>query len=110
MRALVVTLPSSEDWASYEKEIEKVRNYKYMMNFKVSNFPNGIKKGDRCYVVHKGFIMGWMTIVGFSEKEFDCGTTGKKWSGKFIERSGPFHYLNEKVPMKGFQGYRYIDL
>ena len=36
--------------------------------------------------------------------------TDKKWRDKFIERSGPFHYLTEKVPYKGFQGFRYFNL
>lgn len=108
--SLVITLPSSVKWEDYEKEIEKVKNFKNVMNFKVHSFPKGVKEGDKCYVVHQGFVKGWMKIVGFSEKEFDCSTTGKKWRGKFVERSGPFHYLVEKIPMKGFQGFRYFDL
>ena len=108
--SIIITLPSSETWENYEKELAKVKNYNNVMNFKVHNFPKGINKGDKCYVVHKGLIKGWMEIVGFSEKEFKCTTTGKMWKGKFIERSGPFHYLVDKIPMKGFQGYRYLNL
>ena len=109
-RSLIITLPSKIQWNDYEKELRKAANYKYVLNFKVHNFPKGIHKGDKCYIVHKGLIKGWMEIVGFSEKEFKCTTTGKMWKGKFIERSGPFHYLVDKIPMKGFQGYRYINL
>lgn len=108
--SLVVTLPSTESWEEYEKEISKVKNFTNVMNFKVHSFPKGIKSGDRCYVVHKGVIKGWMEIVGFSEKEFTCNTTNRKWKGKFIERSGPFHYLMDKIPMKGFQGFRYFNI
>ncbi len=108
--SIIVTLPSKEHWEEYENELIKVKDYKNVLNFKVHNFPKGIKKGDKCYVVHDGIIKGWMEIVGFSEKEFDCTTTNKKWKGKFIERSGPFHYLAEKIPMKGFQGFRYFDM
>lgn len=109
-RAIIITLPSKEKWEDYEKELNKVKNYNNVMNYKVCNFPKGIKKGDKCYIVHQGFIKGWMEIVGFSEKEFICNTTQKSWKGKFIERSGPFHYLVEKIPMKGFQGFRYFSL
>lgn len=109
-RSLIVTLPSTTKWCDYEKELAKVSNYKNVLNFKVHNFPCGVKEGDKCYVVHNGEIMGWMEIVGFSEKDFKCSTTGRKWSGKFIERSGPFHYIEENIPYKGFQGYRYFDL
>ena len=109
-RSLIVTLPSNIKWGEYEKELRKAANYKYVLNFKVHNFPTGVHEGDKCYIVHKGYIIGWMEIVGFSQKDFNCTTTGKKWGGKFIERSGPFHYINEKIPYKGFQGFRYFDL
>lgn len=108
--SIIVTLPAKEQWEEYENELSKVKDYKNVLNFKVHNFPKGIKKGDKCYIVHNGLIKGWMEIVGFSEKEFNCSTTNKKWKGKFIERSGPFHYLTEKIPMKGFQGFRYFNM
>ena len=109
-RSLIITLPSTIKWGDYEKELKKTANYKHNLNFKVHNFPKGVHVGDKCYIVHNGVIKGWMEIVGFSEKEFNCTTTGKKWDGKFIERSGPFHYLNKTIPYKGFQGFRYFDL
>ena len=109
-RSIIITLPSTTNWDDYEEELKKTENYKQVLNFKVSHFPKGINKGDKCYIVHQGFVKGWMEIVGFSEKQFTCSTTKKKWDGKFIERSGPFHYLNEKIPYRGFQGFRYFDL
>lgn len=109
-RSLIITLPSTTKWSDYENELRKAANYKHVLNFKVHNFPNGIHKGDKCYIVHNGYVMGWMEIVGFSEEPFVCTTTNKKWDGKFIQRSGPFHYLKEKIPYKGFQGFRYFDL
>lgn len=104
---IVVTLPASEEWADYEKELDKVRNGRSEMNFKVSSFPK-VKAGDRCYIVHRGKVRGWMTITGLSSEAFKCTTTGRNWSGKFVKRSGPFHYLVSDFPMKGFQGYRYV--
>lgn len=109
-KSLIITLPSTTKWSDYEKELRKVANYQNVLNFKVHNFPKGIHKGDKCYIVHNGLVKGWMEIVGFSEQPFICTTTKKKWDGKFIQRSGPFHYLQEKIPYKGFQGFRYFDL
>lgn len=108
-RSIIITLPSNINWEDYQKELDKVKNGQNVINFKVGQFPKGVKAGDRCYLTHKGYVIGWMTIAGLSEKEFVCSTTGKKWVGKFIERSGPFHYLDEKIPMKGFQGFRYFS-
>lgn len=108
--AIVITLPSNIRWEDYEKEIDKVKNYSNVLNFKVHNFPKGITVGGKCYVVYDGRVMGWMEIVGFSEKSFECNTTGKQWNGKFIERSGPFHYIDKHIKMKGFQGFRYFNI
>lgn len=107
-RDIVVTLPKSVSWGDYSKELDKVKDGKEVMNFKVRSFPKtGV--GKRCYIVHNGFVRGWMEIVGMSKEDFICSTTGKRWSGKFIQRSGPFHEI-EPIPMKGFQGFRYFEL
>lgn len=106
---IVITLPSKIEWSDYEKELDMVEKEGGILNFKVSKFPKDAMIGSKCYVIHKGFIKGYMIISGFSEKNFKCEVTGEKWTGKFIERKGKFHYINP-VPMKGFQGFRYIHL
>ena len=78
------------------------------MNFKVSNFPKNTKIGNKCYLCYKGEIIGWMEITGMEEKEFVCSTTGRKYKGKFIKRSGPFHKITP-IKTKGFQGFRYFN-
>lgn len=103
---IIVTIPKSISWKDYEKELDAAKDYGQVMNFKVSNFPK-TKPGNKCYLLYDGAIIGWMEIVGLSEKEFDCTTTGNKWKGKFVERSGPFHKI-DPIPMKGFQGFRYF--
>lgn len=105
-RDIVITIPKSVDWSEYEKELEAVKDGKQVLNFKVNNFPK-TAKGNKCYLLHNGFIKGWMGIVGLSNKDFICSTTGKHWKGNFIERSGPFHKI-DPIPMKGFQGFRYL--
>jgi hypothetical protein len=104
---ILITIPSTIEWSDYQKELDQVKNGDVVMNFKVGNLPTKTFKGNRCYLVYNGNIIGWMTIVGFSEKEFNCGSTGKSWKGKFIERSGEFHKIIP-IPYKGFQGFRYI--
>ena len=103
---IIITIPKSVKWTDYEKEIDAVKDYTQVMNFKVNNFPK-VLKGSKCYLLYDGNIIGWMEIVGLSEKDFKCSTTGNDWKGKFIERSGPFHKI-DPIPMKGFQGFRYF--
>lgn len=102
---IVITIPKKIKWSDYEKELEKVRDGSQVINFKVRHFPK-VNVGNKCYLVHDGYVRGWMEIVGLKEQEFTCTTTGKLWKGKFIQRSGSFNKI-DKVPMKGFQGFRY---
>ena len=107
---IIITIPAKIEWSDYEKELDRVENNKNsILNFKVSKFPKDTHVGNKCYVVHRGFIKGYMLISGFSEKNFKCEITGKKWIGNFIERTGKF-YRTRPQPMKGFQGFRYKKL
>ena len=101
-------MPKTVDWRDYKSELFKAAAGE-ILNFKVSAFPTEVGPGGKCYLVHDGRIKGWHEICGFSEEEFVCTTTGKPWKGKFIQRTGPFHYLEEELPMKGFQGWRYFS-
>lgn len=105
---IVITVPSTINWMDYRKELLAVKDYSQVMNYKVSSFPKRTKIGNKCYVCYKGEVVGWMKIVGMEEKEFDCTTTGKKYKGKFILRSGPFNYITP-IKMTGFQGFRYFS-
>lgn len=109
MKAICITLPSKIEWADYEKELAAVADGSQVMNFKVPFLPK--EHCRRCYVAWRGEIIGWMTICGtVSGHSFKCTTTGKGWDGKFIQRTGEFHYLPDPKPkMKGFQGWRYIE-
>lgn len=104
---IIITIPKSIPWEEYKKELKAVEDYSSVMNFKTQHFPK-TNVGDKCYLLYNGLILGWMEITGLSEKTFQCTTTGKVWTGKFIERSGPLHKINP-IPMKGFQGFRYIS-
>lgn len=105
---IVVTLPSKTKWSDYTKELNLVKDYSSVMNFKVNSLPKDTEIGNKCYLCYQGKVIGWMKIVGLIEKEFTCTTTGKKYKGKFIVRSGPFNKINP-IEMKGFQGFRYFS-
>lgn len=106
---IIITIPKDTNWEDYKKEIEAVVDGSEVMNFKVTNFPTKTSIGSKCYLVYDGVIMGYMLITGMAEKSFTCSTTGRQWSGKFIERSGKFHDI-EPIKMAGFRGFRYFNL
>jgi hypothetical protein len=106
-RDIVVTLPKDVHWGDYKKELDAVKDGNGILRFKVWNLPGQDVLGGRCYLVWRGYVRGWMKVVGLGMGEFRCETTGKVWQGRFIERSGPFWELVKQIPMRGFQGFRY---
>lgn len=105
---IIVTLPAKIKFSDYQKELDETAKGG-TINFKVGFLPKNSKVNDKCYLVHRGFIIGYMLIAGFSNKSFVCTTTGKKWTGNFIERYGKFYKLAVPIPYKGFQGWKYFD-
>lgn len=105
-RDIMITIPKDIKWEQYQKELDKAKQGE-ILNYKVNHFPQ-TAKGNKCYIVYNGNIIGYMIICGLSTKKFKCSTTGREWSGKFIERSGDFYEI-EPIPMKGFQGFRYFN-
>lgn len=106
LKDIIITIPQSVDENTYLEELKKAENGE-ILNFKVANFPK-TGKGNKCYIVYKGFIRGYMIISNLSEKEFTCTTTNKHYKGKFIERTGKFYKI-DPIPMKGFQNFRYYS-
>lgn len=111
--ALLITIPKDIPWEEYKKELDAVADGSQEMLFRLSGHPKKVGPGDRCYVCHRGYIIGWMKITGIEDKPlgFTCTTTGIKWPpGTYLKRSGEFHYLKAKVPTPGFRGFKYIDI
>lgn len=109
--AICITLPKDIKWSDYQKELDMVASGEQEMNYRLSSKPSRVSVGDRCYICHRGFLVGWMTISDISYKDdFVCTTTGEHWkAGWYISRTGEFHYIKSSVPMKGFMGYKYIS-
>lgn len=106
MSDIAITIPMHVAWEDYQMELDRAADGE-TMNFKVSGMPKA-SPGDRCYVVHRGYVRGYMIISGLSEEGFTCTTFGHRYDGKFIQRTGPF-YPVEPIPMRGFQGFRYVN-
>lgn len=105
---IIVTLPSTIEWDDYKEELDAVADGKGVLNFKVPMLPTKCSPGDRCYILWRGKIRGWMPVVGFRDGEFTCDVTGIRWKGKFIQRSGKFQEI-DGPEMEGFRGFRYAD-
>lgn len=107
MKDIIITLPKTIKWSDYEKELDAAKRGE-IMNFKVNHLPKESGVGAKCWLIHDGKLVGYMIISGFSNEDFTCSTTGLKWSGNFIQRTGDFTKVEGNIPMKGFQGWRYF--
>ena len=106
---ILITIPKTVKWEDYQKELDMAADGSYQLNYQVRHFPRHTSVGDRCYVVHTGYVRGYMIISGFSEKPFTCQTTGKKYDGnKFIQRTGKFFKIKPH-PKTSFRGFQYFN-
>ena len=106
-----ITLPKNIEWEDYEQELLFVEDWTGVLNYRVP-FKVGVKEGDRCFLVWRGQVRGWMEIMGIDHcpDGFACEVTGKQWPpGYYVQRSGPFHKVDGPA-MTGFQGIRRIQL
>jgi hypothetical protein len=104
-----VTLPQDTEWADYQKELDTVKNGKERMNYRLPYKPSA-KPGEKCFLVWRGKVRGWMEIVGVQHhpEGFTCSTSGAQWPpGWYLQRSGEFHPV-EGLDMKGFRGIKRI--
>lgn len=64
---------------------------------------------SRIYYVEDGFIRGFGTVSMIVDSPMTCDTTGRYW-GQGIHAIFPANSWTwiKPIPMKGFQGYRYM--
>jgi hypothetical protein len=105
---IVVTWPKSRTLDDYVTELAKAKDDGKVINFRVANRPN-VQPGDRCYMVHDGAIRGWTKVLEVRRSRIVVNVkTGEHMApGLFIVRDPEWHALDEPIPMKGFQGFRY---
>ncbi len=104
----VVTLPQHIEWADYERELAAVRDGTRALNYRLARAPRELRAGDRCFLVWRGRVRGWMEVIGevTHAQGFVCGSTGQRWApGTYLQRSGEFHPVAGPA-LRGFQGIR----
>lgn len=108
---IIITVPAKTSWSLLEQEFARCEKYSDSKLFRVPNLPrSGNVVGAKCYVVHQGVVKGWIHVSALiPHHKFRCTTTGEVYEGTFIECSGPFSYMKEKIYMRGFQGWRYYN-
>ena len=109
---IIKTLPAELTWESQlEKFAYVAASPDRTISFPITNFPKECKPGEKIYILHDKRIRGYYIIHEFfvNPQGFVCESEGKFWKGKFVVCRGEFTALEEPIPLKGFQGYRYFQ-
>lgn len=108
---IIVTTPKSEIETS-KKEGEMVEQEGGYW-FRTFRFKPKIEPGDKIFFVENGLIKGYGIIfeITQSEQGEQCEVTERTWGneGDWVVKYKDWHWLENPVPMKGFQGIRYVD-
>jgi len=110
---IIVTTPKSEMANAAREAADCIRNGGgwYFRRFNPSMSPK-VNRGDRVYYVQDGYVRGFAivhnikVVVGRPQR---CDTTGTSWPpGFFVFMDSTTWQWITPIPMKGFQGFRYV--
>lgn len=120
-RDICVTWPKSRPLDSYLAELARAEREGLEINYRVGRLPAwpgamwdhgtlgfvyGQQGVPRCYMVHSGFVRGWCSILYGCHRE--AGEVAGWPAGLYIVRSPVWHALADPIPMRGFQGWRWM--
>ena len=112
MEILVVTIPQNTKYETIKAEMDYCNSdYDIILNHKLGrNKPK--KEPSLIGLVYKGEIRFTGQLIGYEQKEFECFTTGNKWSRSWYAVFTDVYEVEEskRHKLKGFQGFRYIDM
>lgn len=119
---IIATWPKTRSLDSYLEELQRAYEHEFPLNinYRVANWPHWefgslTARPARCYMIHSGFVRGYNNIryttyyedneVARVENDSFAGFWPK---GKYIVRH-PKWFPVDKIPMRGFQGWRWFD-
>jgi hypothetical protein len=107
---IIVTTPKSEI-KNAAREAQDALAGKVEYYFRAfSTLPSYLYKNDKVYYVENGFITGFALVDSIEPNGIGnrCLTTGKEWNSHRVNMRCDSWKWIKPIPMKGFQGFRYI--
>jgi len=111
---IIVTTPKSRmaDAAQEAANCIQAGGGEYFRRFHSIHYPRHMKIGSRIYYVENGYIRGFATISRVAHvptQGMQCDTTGRWYSqGCFVFMPADSWRWIKPIPLRGFQGYRYV--
>lgn len=109
MRHIVVTTPKSESANSAKEAEQCIKNGGgfYFRTFK--KCPKDLDIGSHIFYVEDGYVRGFAIVNEIIYGNMRCSTTKRDWGdGYHAVMSADSWKWIEPIPMRGFQGWRYL--
>lgn len=103
---IIVTTPKSEHETA-QAEAESVKNDPDAFWFRTLRGKPDVEVGDRVYYVDRGMIRGYGIIFDIETGEMEDDAHDCAWNGTHLKQK-EWVWLKKPVPMRGFQGFRYV--
>lgn len=126
---VAITIPKTTSWETWLEEArsassgcgrtretakggEPFGNAQGKLRYHIGRKPKKLRAGERCFVLHDGFLRGFHYVKKISYScGLKCEVAGKSWpEGYYLVRSGRFFQLEDPIAMKGFRGFRYVEV
>lgn len=111
MRDIIVTTPKDKIALAAQEAAECIKNSSgvYFRRFVAKPLDLGV--GSRIFYVEDGFLRGFAIVSKIvSADEMVCGTSGQNWGpGYYAFMEARSWKWIQPIPMRGFQGWKYID-
>lgn len=105
---IIVTIPKSEfKTMKKEQAFAEANNGEVVEYWSVGEKPTKLEIGDKVYFVEDGQINCYQIFLGY-EYNAVCEVTDRVWKGLNLILEYPPIILDNPIPMKGFQGFRYV--
>lgn len=103
---IIVTTPKSEH-ATAAKEAEMVRDDPEAYWFRTFRFKPKTEVGERVYYVDGGLVTGYGIVFAIDQETLSDDAHDRDWTGWHLKQR-TWVPLKRQVPMRGFQGMRYV--
>lgn len=110
---IIVTTPKSQmaNAAREAADVLAAGGGEYFRRFSGGHRGPRIAAGERVWYVEDGYIRGFCVVSRVLRRGTDevCGTTGRVWPhGVYVYMDATTWQWIRPIPMRGFQGYRYV--
>lgn len=115
MKNLLTTIPQRGDfrhWVNVEQILQGCDSEEDFWTFSCRHFPKESGPGALCFIIHSGFVRGYLTVLEFSEDPVYRSGENQQEADLIEGKKVKLAVWRAVAPIAqtGFQGWRYTEL